>query len=218
MFTVIDCFDVPVPIVFSGLAYDGTSLWFNVEDFTQAVPVDPETGMPGAPIPVSGLVHAVQNGDFWTHCGCGGSHEASRWPIDGGLIVDMVDTDSDLANEITIRGIAYDSVGNALYLAGDDNQLLRVDSDAEPDVLLGVNTIDSLGNLGAITWDGSSVWAIVSSNPQTIIRVDVNSGIVTASYPVPDATVTWQGIAAVGPQFFLIGSKSNEGVLCQVTP
>jgi hypothetical protein len=35
---------------------------------------------------------------------------------------------------------------------------------------------------------------------------------------VPDASVNWQGIAAVGTQLFLVGEKSGDGVLIGVTP
>lgn len=221
VFTVIECFDVPTPHYYSGLAYDGNWLWYTVEDGTESVPIKPETGMADYPIPVTAVLHAAQEEDFWTHCSCGGSPDAIR-KSKSGTVKDLVRTDVDFSSKIRIRGIAYDSTGHVLYLAGDagwtfENQLLRVNSDAEPDILLGISTIDfSYGSLRAITWDGLSLWAIIGIGTQTIISIDANNGVVIDAYASPDAMVDWQGIAAIGEDFFLLGSKSNAAVLCRV--
>lgn len=222
VFTVIECFDVPTSHYYSGLAYDGNWLWYTVEDGTVSIPINPETGAIDNPIPVTAVLHAAQEGDFWTHCSCGGSPDALRKGKNN-FVKDFVRTEVDFQSEISIRGIAYDGTGHVLYLAGEpggtsETKLFRVNSDAEPDVLLGINTIDFInGGVRAITWDGLSLWAIFGIGTQTIVNIDASSGMVIESYASPDAMVDWQGIASVGEEFFLLGSKSSDAVLCRVT-
>jgi hypothetical protein len=214
-----------VPDGFSGLAFDGASLWYEEDNTGMVFPIDPATGVLGTPVDLGSSsqfthVHAMQGTDFWAHCGCGGSQDAQRRTM-AGATVDSVDTETDLADRIGIRGIAYDGVGNVLFLHGRSantgvQRLLRVNSNAEPDVLLGA--VDFPVPLRSMTWDGANLWAIVSFSPPVVIRVDVNTATATATYAVPDATVEWQGIAAVGSHLFLVGRKSDKGVLINVSP
>jgi len=213
------------PDGFSGLAFDGTSLWYEEDNTGLVFPINPSTGVLGASVDLGFFsqfshVHAMQGADFWTHCGCGGSEEAERRTA-AGATVDTVDTDTGLGNRIGIRGIAYDGPGNVLYLHGFASatgvqQLLRVNSNAEPDVLLGA--ADFPVSLRSMTWDGANLWAIAGFSPQVVIRIDVNAAAAAATYIVPDTSVQWQGIAAVGSQLFLVGSKAGEGVLINVSP
>jgi hypothetical protein len=156
------------------------------------------------------------------HCGCGGSEEAQRRsPAD--VEVDEVDTETDLGAELSIRGIAYDEVGNVLWLHGflrDQvvRAFLRVNSDAEPDILISTDTFDTF--ISALTWDGTNLWALVGSGQNAlIVQIDVGTIKAIATYRNPDPTVEWRGIAAVNGNLFLLGEAGgNEGVLYEVTP
>jgi hypothetical protein len=69
-----------------------------------------------------------------------------------------------------------------------------------------------------MTWDGANLWALVGSSPQAVVRIDVNAARVVATFVVPDSSVQWQGIAAVGSQLFLVGRSGATGVLVGVSP
>jgi hypothetical protein len=225
-FTVNARFDgLPVvPDGFSGLAFDGTSLWYEQDNTGMVFPINPGTGVLGAPIDLGVAsqfthVHAMQGADFWTHCGCGNNQSAERRTM-AAATVDAVNTDTDLSDFIAIDAIAYDTVGNVLYLHGFSfdrgiSRLLRVNSNAEPDVLLGAADFSLF--LNSMTWDGANLWALVGSSPQAVIRIDVNAARAVATFAVPDNSVQWQGIAAVGSQLFLIGRSGATGVLVGVS-
>src|SRR5262245_7383024 len=219
-----------VPTFFTGLAFDGTFLWFTDENEEDVFPIDPMTGALGVPVQLVAsqfqMVHACQGTDFWTHCRCGGSQEAQR-RTQADVFVDQVDTENDLLNEISVRGIAYDAVGNVLWLHGfgrDDRiaRFLQVDSNAEPDVLL--SSDDFNVDLLSIAWDGTNMWGITSI--QNIVRIDVGTFKATATYETPDVNVEWRGIASapassgIGTSLYLIGrdTVTGEGVLAEVQP
>lgn len=215
-----------VPHHFSGLAYDGTSLWYEADEGSgsgRAYPVNPATGVLGTPVDLARFtqfshVHAMQSGDFWTHCGCGVGQEAQRQTA-AGTTVDTIDT-RDLGDEIGIYAIAYDPVARVLYLHGSSysrgkGRLLRVDSDAEPDVLLGA--ADLPVSLAGMTWDGTQLWGLIGGS-LGVVRIDPATNRAVATYEVPDASVEWQGIAAVGSRLYLIGRKDGAGVLVAATP
>ena len=136
--------------------------------------------------------------------------------------VDTVDTDTDLSHEISIRGIAYDNSGNFLWLHGysyDTNKrtLLKVNSNAEPDVLISAVDLDI--SIRSMSWEGTHLWALTSTYPPVIVRIDPTTAQSTATYIVPDRTVNWYGIASTGSQIFLLGSdSSNKGIIISITP
>jgi hypothetical protein len=218
-----------VPTFFTGLAFDGANLWFMDENETDLFPIDPVTGVLGAPLPFDNsqfqMPHACQGTDFWTHCRCGGSQEAQR-RTQADAEVDTVDTEVDLAEEISVRAIAYDPVAAALWLHGfgDDNvaRFLKVDSDAEPDLLL--QTDDFNVSLRSMAWDGTHMWAI--TDVQNIVQIDLATFTAVATYDSPDVTADFIGIASApasfggGNSLYLIGRDtiSGDGVLVEVQP
>jgi hypothetical protein len=208
----------------SGLVYDGTDLWFT-EDNGDIYPVNPGTGVVGATVTLSGQydqVNAMQGGDFWLHCGCGGSEEAQRRTNPAGVVVDQVNTDTDLGQRINIDAMAYDSSANVLWLQGRDaanvRRFLSVNSNAEPDLLLGSSVFDV--SLNGMTWDGTNMWALADFGPSAaIVQIDMTTFSAVATYETPDSAVDWRGIAAVGGNLFLIGrDNANQGVLMEVSP
>jgi hypothetical protein len=218
-----------VPTFFTGMAWDGTALWFTDENETEVYPIDPGSGILGAPLPFDNsqfqMVHAAQGTDFWTHCRCGGSQEAQRrTQLDAA--VDTVDTEVDLLEEISVRAIAWDSVSSHLWLHGfgDDNtaRFLEVDSDSEPDGLLATNSFDV--SLRSMVWDGTHMWGI--TDEQNVVRIDMSTFQAVATYDVPDVTVEWIGISYApasvggGNSLYLIGRDTTTGlgVLAEVSP
>ncbi len=103
-----------------------------------------------------------------------------------------------------------------LWLSGEpdtgSDELLCVDADAEPDVLLEVREFDL--RLDALTWDGTHLWALRSS--RFVLRIDPLTFEVLETYLLPDYRDDWQGIAAVGDQLSVIGQRDDEGVLVEL--
>lgn len=218
--------NLPDPESFTGLAFDGNSLWYEEQNTRLVFPINPATGAAGAPANLGGSqfshVHAMQGADFWTHCGCGGSQEAQR-RTPAGAMVDEVDTDTDLGFEIGIRGIAYDAVGNVLWLHGysyDEGKasFLRVNSNAEPDVLISQDAFDA--SINALAFDGTHLWAVVGyGEAARIVEINVGTFKAVKTYKNPDNTLQWRGIAATNGSLFLLGEAiGNEGVIYEVTP
>jgi hypothetical protein len=210
---------LPKPNYWTGLAYDGTSLWYEAEA-GGVYPVDPATGNVGTPASLVAPfthVHAVQGGDFWTHCACGGSREAWRVTA-AGVFVDEVRPGSDFGSELSVDAIARDDVGAALWLYGysyeaQTRRLLQVQSDLEPDVLLA--SVDVGFYVRALTWDGSALFGLQGT---TLYRIDPLTGLVTATYTLPDSTVEWYGVAAANGELWVVGRSGGDGVLVSVAP
>jgi hypothetical protein len=140
-------------------------------------------------------VHAVQAGDFWTHCACGGSTETWRVTA-AGAFVDEVSPGNDFGAALSVDAIARDEPGAVLWLYGysyeaQTRRLLQVQSDLEPDVLLA--TLDVRFYVRALTWDGSALWGLQGTK---LFRIDTLTGLVTATYALP--TSPWNGRGAAG--------------------
>ena len=217
---------LPEPDYWTGLAYDGVSLWYEEDNTGKAYPVDPATGLVGTPVELGFFsqyshVHAMQGGDFWTHCGCGHNETAAR-RSPGGTDVDTVSTDTDLLEKLNIRALAFDPAGGVLWIAGNrfdsnEGRLLQVATDLEPDLV--VSSMSFSTELRALTFDGSSLWGITWDTPPSLLRIDPATARVSATFAVTDATIEWRGVAAVGGQIFLVGSTaSGDGVLTSFAP
>ena len=211
---------LPKPSGFSGLAFDGALLWYTAFDGDLVQPVDPATGSAGTAIDIGAPfneVHAVEKGDFWTHCACGNISESWRVTA-AGAFVDEVRPGSDFGAELSINAIAHDEFGDVLWLYGYSyeaqvQRLLQVQSDAEPDVLL--SSLDVRFYVRALTWDGSALWGL---NGPKLFRIDPVTGLVTASYVLPDESVDWRGVAAANGLLYVIGEAAGDGVLVSVAP
>jgi hypothetical protein len=214
---------LPAPSFSTGLAFDGTQLWYTVLDEEKLQPVDPGTGVAGAALdigPTFNEVHAMQGADFWTHCNCGGSHEAVR-VTPAGALVDEVTPGPGLGDSISISAIARDEIGAVLWLHGDRDldhvpRLLQIRSEPEPDEL--ISGVDVGFFVHALTWDGTALWGLSGTR---LFRIDPLAAIATATYELPDASVAWQGVAAANGELFLIGRSgedSDEGVIVSVSP
>lgn len=204
----------------TGLAFDGTVLWFTDNVDRKAYPIAPQTGTLGAPLDLTNgrYVHAAQGLDFWTHDQGPSAKRLTR----ANAIVDEVNTSTDLAEPLQLEALAFDSVDNVLWMHGYNStdrvhRFLKVNAEVEPDALLDKADFDQF--LLALTWDGASLWAI-TGYPQSVIQIDASTMKAIATYRVPDGQIEWQGIAAIDSSLFLIGDdyRNRAGVLIEVQP
>ncbi len=217
-FEVLDVFEgVPNPHSFGDLVLHFGDLIYNSTD-DQIERFDLDTGAIGAPIgPTQGrFMHSKQNLDFWTHCGCGGSPEATRRTLVS--VLDTVHTGTDLFDQITIRAAEYLPTTDRLWLHGRQNvtggrfKFLIVNTNGEPDTL--DRAIDFNRDLRGLSFDGTDLWAIVTMASRSVCRIDVTTGRVIESFEVPDQDISWTGLEPVGNDLYLIGSDANfQGVL-----
>lgn len=211
---------LPRPTSFTDLVFDGTSLFYTEDDTDEVQRIDPASGAVGSPIVLPGqfeMVQAVQGGDFWTHCRCGNVTDAKR-VSQAGVEIDNVNTTNDLGEFLSIRTMAYDDAAGVLTLVGfnfdlGQQRMLRVDSDSEPDALLSAIEFNVFVN--GLTFDGLSLWGITNDS---VLQIDPTSGQVLQTYVAPAGVSRWHGIAAVGPNLFLLGEIGAEGVIVSVTP
>ena len=212
----------------TGLVYDGTSLWFEEYGTETIYPFDPasETIDTGSAVDVSSSDHthirSFQDGHFWANSATGGDETVQRIdPSSPGTPVDSVDTDTDLGNKLNLDGLAWDD--SHLWLSGTNDedicQLLKVDSDSEPDSL--VDTYDFL-SLDSLTADGTDFWALYQYLGHAVIKftVDDSAGItVQSSYTLPRQDIFWLGVDVVGTDLYLLGENSEDAaVIYKVTP
>lgn len=222
-FDVVNRFDeLERPVSINDLVTDGTVLIYQTPDveFGAVQKIDPDTGTVLETFTsFSGAQHiqTTQDAGFWSHCGCGGSEDAR---LTDGTVSDVVDT-ADLGAEIQIRAMAFDPVGRVLWFQGTNQgagRILKVDADAEPDVLLDSGPFDEF--LAGMAWDGAELWMIVSNavESMTILRVDATTLDVVETYRSPDTTVQWTGIVFLGERQFLLGiDPADEGVIVEVS-
>ncbi len=218
------------PDFFTGLAWDGTSLWFTTAASSDVVPIDRATAVIGAPLSFGfdqyRVVHAAQGADLWVHCACGHGEEARRKTTVGGT-VDEVNTASDLGEELSVNAIAYDEGNAVLWLQGSSfslqsGRIMKVSSDPEPDVLL--QTFDFDVRLRGLAWDGTWLWGVTLE--QNVVRIDPVSLQAVETFDSPDPDVEWAGIASApatvggGTSLYLIGQDdaTEAGVLIEVQP
>jgi hypothetical protein len=67
----------------------------------------------------------------------------------------------------------------------------------------------------SLSWDGSALWGL--QGPK-LFRIDPLTGLVTATYALPDVSVEWRGVAAVNGELYVIGRSGADGVLVSVAP
>src|SRR5262249_13122700 len=156
---------------------------------------------------------------FWALCNC--SSTVLRRLTTSGGIVDEVDTAS-LGQPIRPEAAAFDPAASVLWVYGfpassSATRLLRIDSAAEPDVLLGAFDLPVFAR--AMTWDGASLW-LLTAFPQRLVQLDPTTVRVVRTLATPDG-VSWEGVAAApGGAFHLIGRDfdTNQGVFVTVKP
>jgi hypothetical protein len=213
------------PALGTGLAYDGTSLIYTRENpETLLDRVDPETGELEPPLNLPfpfTLVQATDGGgSLWTVCRCSPAIAVRR--DQGGEELDRVDTQS-FPTPISIRALAHDESGDILWLHGLDatgpSRLLRVDSDADPNVLIRSVNLDLY--LEAMTWNGGGLWAVdATSGRQAVLEIDPLAARVLRTFRSPDPDLALSAIGAVGSRLFILArDRSSTAVfLLEIAP
>lgn len=206
------------------MAYDGSQLWFTEQGTANLYPINPSNGALGAANILPGgysYIIACQGTDFWGSCACGSVSDVKR-KTQAGVEVDSVDTAAaPISSQLTINCGAWDANNNVLWLSGNNSaanelRLMRVNSNANPNVLNGVTKFNA--GLRAMTFRNTELWAVTSTSPQVVITINGSTFKATATYAVPDPAVAWTGIAAVGNQLYLLGVFQGAGVLQAITP
>jgi hypothetical protein len=92
-----------------------------------------------------------------------------------------------------------------------------VATDIEPDAV--VSSAGFSTGLRALTFDGSNLWGLTQDQPPNLLRIDPASARATATYALPDPSIEWRGVAALGGELYLVGATaSGEGVLAVFVP
>ena len=209
----------------SNLLSDGTRLWVVGED-RKAYAIDPATGNVGTGQTLtthSSYYHAVtmQGGDFWSHCQCGGNQKIERMGL-GGTVIDAVDTDTDLGHEIILLAGSWD--GHRLWLLGfnhdqDRRELLRVDSDAEPDGLDDVYAFDTW-TLRQLAYHDGALWGLFRFAGWQLAELDPVVGRVTRSYVLPALEMNGEyiGITSLNGRLYLLAELDQGYALYAFLP
>jgi hypothetical protein len=207
---------LPTPDNNTGLAYDGTQLWYTLDEFPSNLQsVDPGTGTPGATVAALTypLVQGCQGTDFWL-TQSGSRKTQLRQPDD--TLLDDVDTDLGLLTPVTVDAVTYDSDNHELWIHGNDSlgarQMLRVDSDAEPDALISADPLDV--EIEALAWRSDSLWALIDARAYFVVQFD-SALTPVRTYAAPRPQAEWRGLAWVDDSLYLIGEERDEGVLVQ---
>lgn len=200
----------------SNLVSDGAQLWVAAED-GNVYPVDPATGAVGAGQPLSGSYNHIQSWQgaaYWATCWCGNIRDIRLVKV-GGTVLDSIDTDADLGHPLSIRSANYD--GTRLWLAGfnradDIYEILKVNSNAEPDVLEGVYAFDQ--SLSALTQHEGKLWGLTYFAGAQVVEIDPAAGRVTRAYVLPDLDEGeyYGGLASFdGALYVLAQDRGTEG-------
>lgn len=202
------------PAGFAGLLSDGTNL--RVADNNSIVQIiNPTNGAIVTTENITGSsyrqVVTMQGAtDYWAHCGCGGSPEIARFKV-GVAPSDIIQTGTDLGNEISVRGAAFD--GTNLWLGGYSSansvyRILKVNSAAEPDVLL--SSFDFKVGLNALTFHAGQLWGLQNNN---LVLINPATAKAQRTVHLPDLNQgSYQGIASLGGNLFVMINNNNSSI------
>ena len=208
----------------TGLAYDGTHLWFTGRSAQTVIAVDPASGAVASlrriTVADAPLVHAAQGADLWRICGCQpdapGAGKALR-----------VAPDETIADKVDVRmlggsawvpmpwSMAHAPGSGSLWVYGPGRwpfDLLEIDARADPDVLL--REIRLGFRADAMCWRGSELLAVTDNR---VVRIDGSTFRVLRTYDSPDDLVL-RGIAVAGPQVFALATPwaSTQAVILEL--
>lgn len=205
------------PHTHTGLAFDGSSLWYTGEDGRTIHTISGQEANLAA-FDSQSLIHAIDD-VFWVNCNnCTNPHVARHaTPTD---VKDVVN-DNGIINPTDIRAMAFDLDRNVLWTHGvaTREQVRRFQTIkvvGEPDTSLDLVEFDL--PILAMTWDRELIWALLGGGAG-VIAIDGATFEVVAEYQNPDPNVFWSGIAIVESSFHLIGidASSGNGVTMTVT-
>lgn len=141
--------------------------------------------------------------DYWGHCACGGSEDVGRYKA-GAAPTDTINTRTDLSNQISVRMGAFD--GTHLWLGGYSyanrvNRFLKINSNAEPDVLLGSFDFDQW--MQAIAFHNGQLWGLVDSS--RLVQIDPGTAKATRTIRLPAVgNGSYQGLTSLGGKLYVL--------------
>jgi hypothetical protein len=209
---------LPRPSNWSGLAYGGSLLWYtNGDGLVQRV------GLSGAVGPAGhlsfNLVQGYQADALWLLSSAAPDRQRSECRNGFDELQDQVDT-AVLGAPTSLDCLAYDEVNHVLWMlgsaaGGEGRQMLRVNSDADPNVLLDVRPFDALSR--SVAWHGASLWLLLGED-DSVVQVEPTTLAPLRTY-TPPSDVEWVALAWVGDFLYLLGTDSGgDGVLIQTQP
>ncbi|MCB9853463.1 MAG: hypothetical protein H6819_10240 [Phycisphaerales bacterium] len=211
-----DRFEIDTHIIYgSALAFDGTYLLL-ADNEDEIRPVDRETGdiLPklNMPQPRYDYIETAQGKDVWLE-GRNSSEVILERRSQAGVLIDEIKRSELGLPDFDFACAAFDDVNKRLYMFGQDDetlalQILIVDSEAEPDVLL--NTVEFRGYLEAMAFDGTDILAI-GNYPQYLYRISIDSFKVTETFHLNDQDGgQFQGVAVVDGAVYLLGKVYQQ--------
>jgi hypothetical protein len=196
---------------FSGLGVQSpTSFWVSTNSGGLAS-INPSTGTAvPAPTPSSQYVHvqAFDGGNYWAHCGCGGSTDIVRRPPDTSATqLEVVDTTA-LGQEISVRAATVD--GTTLWLGGNARdqsgyRVLRLTGSGATHTLADSFGFTSVQSLAAL--DGK-LWALTNGLGSSLVRIDTTTKLAAATYVMPSGA-DWQALAGTAGNLWVIGREPD---------
>ncbi len=187
----------------------------NKTDGTMLTPLAIQTGVHQYPI-------TNQSDDLWNHCNCGSDTIIERI-TQASVSVDQV-TKAELGvDDFDIDTAAFDEQSKLLYLTGRDfdlgrNQILKVNAEAEPDVLVGA--FDFELNIEAMASDGADLF-VIAGFPYHIYRVNPDTMKVVESFSPPlSFNSEPAGLVVDGDTFYMLQenfrNRPNSGEIVQL--
>ena len=206
------------PTYATGLAFDGTLLWYtNEADVTRSL--NPETGQYVNMIAFSDarFVHAVDGPDFWLDCFCGGDEVQKRSAAN--VLLDRIKVEDDFG--VSPDAVARDALSGEILISGsrrDTRQevLLRINVAVTPQQLIAeVPIYDGQ----ALSMDNGRLWAYTF--PNFVSEIDIATGKSLKTYVLPQGRFDYRGFAVAGDRVFMIaevyrgGSELSSGLLIE---
>lgn len=200
------------PNAVSGLANDGTSLWYSPAS-GGALPFNPATGTTGTLVNFAGggqfqWVQAIQGSDFWITCWCGRNSYMQRWSSTGALVSSFDLSAAPTSRDISIEAASYD--GSNLWVGGfqysvQKNMLLKLNANVSPPVVLAAFPFDA--QVDGMAFKSGELWILTEYVGPTLVKLDPATGTVRATYALPRG-FAYRGLAALHGNLYALRSNS----------
>lgn len=191
----------------SNLLWDGSAIRLPTDDGVFALHI--ANGSASDPLPYHATydhLFTMQGTDGWGTCACGDVREAYRSDTTGAFL-DAIDT-AALATKIVIVGGTWS--GTHLWLTGygeDPNtpRLLKIDSDAEPDV---VQTTLELGvQPQAIAMHQGTLYGLHNG---ALLEIQTSNGTIVNTWALPEPSTQYNGLTSDGTSLVVSGWTPDQ--------
>lgn len=157
-----------------------------------------------------------QDGDLWLTCNCGNDNLVQRW-TKAGVKVDEIDMQMLLGGNPSTNGAVWD--GAHLYvwtqdytLPGYGYMISEVDSDAEPDLVLG--SAGTANYPQALAVKNGAYFTQTYSYGPVVAQIDPATGLATKTWRLPEDGVYYSGSLAITAAGDLwVRAENNDGIL-----